>query len=165
MDLLEKTNKLEKQFTVTGYVVNPQRTKLLLVRHKKLGKWLPAGGHLETNELPHLAAIREVYEETGIQAKIISFGEVDLELKGDLDTQIPKPYALCYQLIPKFGDTAEHIHLDMQYVLEAEESKTYKANTLEVYSARWCDKDEIITRICTFDSVIGFAKLNLKQNE
>lgn len=165
MDLIEKTKKLEKQFTVTGYVVNLKRTKLLLVKHKKLGKWLPAGGHIEKNELPHIAAIREVFEETGIQARIVSSGEFNLELKGDIDTQIPKPYALCYQLIPKNGDTSEHIHLDMQYILEADEESLLEANTSEVNSVRWCDKDEIISSLPTYDSVIGFARLYLKSNE
>jgi 8-oxo-dGTP pyrophosphatase MutT (NUDIX family) len=46
--------------------------KVLLVKHKKLGIWLCPGGHLEANELPHVAAEREVFEETGLRVKAIS---------------------------------------------------------------------------------------------
>ena len=70
--LIEKTKNLRKDFTATGYVVNPERTKLLVIFHNKLKRWLPAGGHLGQNELPHEAALREVFEETGVRARIVS---------------------------------------------------------------------------------------------
>jgi 8-oxo-dGTP pyrophosphatase MutT (NUDIX family) len=38
-----------------------------MLKHKKLGKWLPPGGHIEPNELPDDAACREVLEETGLK--------------------------------------------------------------------------------------------------
>lgn len=41
--------------------------KVLLVKHKKLQIWLAPGGHIEPNELPHQAAEREFWEETGIK--------------------------------------------------------------------------------------------------
>ena len=44
---------------------------MLLHYHRKLGKWLPPGGHIETNELPDAAAVREVLEETGIRARLV----------------------------------------------------------------------------------------------
>src|SRR5258708_915119 len=43
--------------------------KVLLVKHKKLGIWLNPGGHIEPNELPHLAAEREYFEETGVKVR------------------------------------------------------------------------------------------------
>lgn len=45
--------------------------KVLLVKHKKLGLWLAPGGHIEENELPHAAAEREAWEETGIAVRAI----------------------------------------------------------------------------------------------
>lgn len=45
--------------------------KVLLVKHKKLGIWLAPGGHVEPGELPHKAAERECYEETGIAVKAV----------------------------------------------------------------------------------------------
>jgi ADP-ribose pyrophosphatase YjhB (NUDIX family) len=33
--------------------------------------WLPPGGHVEPNELPDDAAVREVLEETGVRAELV----------------------------------------------------------------------------------------------
>jgi 8-oxo-dGTP pyrophosphatase MutT (NUDIX family) len=43
---------------------------VLLHRHPKLGKILPPGGHIEANELPEEAALREVREETGLDVEL-----------------------------------------------------------------------------------------------
>ena len=99
-NLLDRTKNLKKDFTSTGYVMNPERTKLLVIFHVKLQKWLPAGGHIEKNELPHEAALREVFEETGVKARIIS-DDFDFGLNGKVDCQIPRPYGILYQIIPK----------------------------------------------------------------
>lgn len=41
--------------------------KILLIKHKKLKVWLTPGGHVEPDELPHQAAERECWEETGVK--------------------------------------------------------------------------------------------------
>lgn len=58
-----------RHFTVAVFVVHERR--VLLHYHRKLGKWLPPGGHVEDNELPDDAAVREVLEETGIRARLV----------------------------------------------------------------------------------------------
>ena len=58
-----------RHFTVAVFVVHDDR--VLLHFHRKLGKWLPPGGHIEQNELPDEAAVREVLEETGIRARLV----------------------------------------------------------------------------------------------
>jgi 8-oxo-dGTP pyrophosphatase MutT (NUDIX family) len=45
--------------------------QVLLHYHRKLGKWLPPGGHIEDSELPDDAARREVLEETGIRVRLV----------------------------------------------------------------------------------------------
>lgn len=45
--------------------------KTLLIKHKKLGVWMPPGGHLEGDELPHQTAEREFLEETGVPVRAI----------------------------------------------------------------------------------------------
>src|SRR3712207_2453622 len=55
-----------RHFTVAVFVV--WEGMVLLHLHRKLGMWLPPGGHIERDELPDNAAIREVYEETGPRA-------------------------------------------------------------------------------------------------
>jgi 8-oxo-dGTP pyrophosphatase MutT (NUDIX family) len=42
---------------------------VLLVRHRRLGAWLPVGGELEPGETPLEAARRELREETGLEGR------------------------------------------------------------------------------------------------
>jgi len=51
-------------YTAAGCLIHED--KVLLVKHKKLGFWLNPGGHIEPHELPHEAAEREFFEETGV---------------------------------------------------------------------------------------------------
>ena len=62
-----------KHFCASAFVINPNDKKILLVKHSDYDKWLQPGGHIEENETPEEAAIREVYEETGV--KITLLGE------------------------------------------------------------------------------------------
>jgi 8-oxo-dGTP diphosphatase len=41
--------------------------EILLIRHRRLGTWLPVGGELEPGETPLEAARRELHEETGLE--------------------------------------------------------------------------------------------------
>lgn len=46
--------------------------KVLLVKHSKLKMWLPPGGHIDRDELPDEAAVRELKEETGLDIDLLS---------------------------------------------------------------------------------------------
>jgi len=61
--------KIGRHFTVAVFVV--WEGKVLLHLHRELGIWLPPGGHIERNELPDDAAVREVLEETGVKAELV----------------------------------------------------------------------------------------------
>jgi len=52
-------------FTVAIFIVHEE--KILLIHHRKLDKWLPLGGHIELDEDPEQAALREAHEELGIE--------------------------------------------------------------------------------------------------
>jgi ADP-ribose pyrophosphatase YjhB (NUDIX family) len=62
---------MEKKFTlgVGGAVVHDNR--LLLVHHTYgAKKWQIPGGYVKFNECAHESVVREVYEETGVRAKV-----------------------------------------------------------------------------------------------
>ena len=53
-----------RHFTATGFVVH--RGRVALHWHPKVKAWLPPGGHIEANEDPVQAVLREIEEETGL---------------------------------------------------------------------------------------------------
>src|SRR3954451_2854561 len=57
-------------FTVAIFVVH--NSKVLVIHHRKLGKWLPLGGHIELDEDPEQALFREIREESGLEVDILS---------------------------------------------------------------------------------------------
>ena len=69
--------RIGRHFTVAVFVV--WEGKVLLHLHRKLGIWLPPGGHIERNELPDDAAVREVLEETGVKAELVGERREDVE--------------------------------------------------------------------------------------
>jgi ADP-ribose pyrophosphatase YjhB (NUDIX family) len=56
-------------YTAAGILIVD--SKVLLIKHKKLGLWLNPGGHIEPGELPHQAAEREFFEETGVRVRAV----------------------------------------------------------------------------------------------
>lgn len=52
-------------------VFSPEKSKVLLVDHKKAELWLPPGGHVEPNEDPKETVSREAKEELGIEAEFL----------------------------------------------------------------------------------------------
>jgi 8-oxo-dGTP pyrophosphatase MutT (NUDIX family) len=90
-------------FTVAIFVVHDE--KILLIHHRKLDQWLPLGGHIELDEDPEQAALREAKEESGL----------DVELLGERPpTTSPGTRALIaprFLDIHRISDTHEHIGL------------------------------------------------------
>lgn len=92
---------MERQYTASAYVIDYENRSVLLMYNKKLDMWLQPGGHIESNEIPEEAAVREVREETGIDIKIINFHESD-------DNIVP---VAIERYINKVGDM-----IDIQYL-------------------------------------------------
>lgn len=92
----------DRHFTVAVFVVC--EGKVLLHRHRKLGMWLPPGGHIESGELPDEAALREVREETGVEVKLVG------ERREDVDdpVQLHRPAGV---QLERIGPGHEHIDL------------------------------------------------------
>lgn len=63
-------SEITRDFTVATFVIHNE--KVLLLWHRKLEMWLPPGGHIDPNELPDEAAVREVLEETGLEVELTS---------------------------------------------------------------------------------------------
>jgi len=100
---------LVRHFTATAFVV--QDASIALHWHLKVKAWLPPGGHIEPNEDPVQAVLREVLEETGLDCEIVPTGDcLDLEYP----TQVYAPYTI---MIEDIHDPVQgfHHHIDMIY--------------------------------------------------
>jgi 8-oxo-dGTP pyrophosphatase MutT (NUDIX family) len=93
-----------RHFTVAVFVVWEGR--VLLHRHRKLDMWLPPGGHIEQDELPDEAAVREVLEETGLW----------VELVGEKREDVSDPVQLCRPAGVQLENIGPgHQHIDLIY--------------------------------------------------
>ena len=101
-----------RHFTASGIVLSGDG-HVLLVEHRKLGWWLYPGGHIEPDEDPTQAVVREVAKETGITCQIIS----QTRFSHPAVTALPPPFTICIQDIPGDARTGPHQHIDMVYVL------------------------------------------------
>lgn len=99
-------------FTASAVVIHHEH--ILLIHHKRIGAWLPPGGHLEEGELPHQAALREVLEECGLKCRIISEPVPDT---GDPEAFI-LPSPLCLHRVLAFEKGAQVVHFDLAYLCQ-----------------------------------------------
>lgn len=81
-----------KSISATAYIYKDG--KVLLHMHKKYKKWFPVGGHVEENEFPHEAVIRECREETGLDVKVKSCEFMQKTNLGTVE-RIPLPFCTC----------------------------------------------------------------------
>ena len=114
-------------FTAAIFVVRDE--KVLLIHHRQLDRWLPLGGHIELDEDPEQAAVREAKEESGL----------DVELIGE---RPPTSGAGTRALIaPRFLDihriTATHEHIGLIYWARPRNG-TLALSASEHHDIRWC---------------------------
>ena len=101
---------MAQHITVSGVVLHDGH--VLLIHHKRIGAWLPPGGHVEELELPHEAVVREVFEETGVTVEVMSQTLVDT---GDPDAfLLPQP--LCMHAVKAVEKGIPCYHVDIAYL-------------------------------------------------
>ena len=126
-----------KHFTATAFVLHPDQDKILLHWHNKVMEWLPPGGHIEKNESPEEAVVREVYEESGLSIKLFSNKSI-FENIGEVK-ELEKPESLLLEPIndPKEGN---HFHIDMIYFAEAINPERLKSGWI------WVNEQDLIKK-------------------
>lgn len=97
-------------YTVSIYIVC--KNKVLLRMHEKFHKWLVPGGHIELDETPQEAAVREVKEETGLDV-MIHIDQTSPHTPMDDEVELYHPAFLNIHEIPGLG--YRHRHLDFVY--------------------------------------------------
>jgi 8-oxo-dGTP pyrophosphatase MutT (NUDIX family) len=120
--------------TITSSVYVTYKNKVLLHKHKKYNTLFPLGGKMNTDEVPHETAIREVYEESGLEVELYNR---DTELNLGRVIQLHSPM---HTLLENVGYEIENI--DFIYFAKALNNKLnpQKGESKELY---WFSKDEI----------------------
>lgn len=111
-DVLTRENKI-CHFTASNWIVNKERTKVLMIYHNIYKSWAWTGGHSDGDSNLLNVALKEAEEETGLKnLKVLSDGIFGIQIL-TVDSHIKRG---------KF--VSSHLHLDCCFLLEADESKS-----------------------------------------
>ncbi|EPX78019.1 NUDIX hydrolase [Salipiger mucosus] len=113
--------------TASGFVVSPDRKQVLLLHHRKLGRWLQPGGHCDGNTDVIAVARREIREETGM-------GDIRLVSNSIFDIDAHE--------IPARRNEPAHIHYDIRFLFEAMPSDGLVRNN-ESTAIEWVETSEM----------------------
>lgn len=122
--------------TASGFLYDKRDKKLLLLKHKKLEKWLQPGGHSEKIDNSLLeTAKREIFEETGLK-------NLDLVKWSGNDII---PFDINTHLIPKNPNKnmPAHYHHDFRFLFVVEKMEAIKIDEKESNGYIWANIDEI----------------------
>jgi 8-oxo-dGTP pyrophosphatase MutT (NUDIX family) len=117
-------NCVEGHLTASALVIDESRGQALLTFHKKLGRWLQLGGHCDGDANLPGAALRECWEESGIDGLVID----------------PRPVDLDIHLIPARSNEPAHLHLDTRFLVYAP-AGSRATQSAESLSLRWFDAE------------------------
>lgn len=119
-------------FTSSAWVVNKERTKILMIHHNIYNSWAWPGGHADDDtDLMHVA-IKEVTEETGVTR---------------INPVVNDIFAI--DIIPVWGHikkgkyVSSHEHLNVTYLLECDEKETLTIKEDENSGVKWISVDEL----------------------
>ena len=124
-DAFYRTNLLA-HMTASAWVVNPQRSKALMVYHRLYDSWSWTGGHADGEEDLLAVALREVREETGVQR----LRPVTEEIYS-LEVLTVDGHEKHGRYVPS------HLHLNVTYLLEAEEDQPLRVCEAENSGVAW----------------------------
>lgn len=127
-------------FCVEVFIVNNNR--VLLRKHDKYGIWLSVGGHIELDEDPNTAALREVKEEVGLDVELWDSRKWPENSDGFYTELIP-PFSLGYHKA-KSDEFPDHYHIPLVYLARSESDAVtieYEGDRSDEW--RWFTREEL----------------------
>jgi len=124
--------------TASALIVDPDRSRLLMIHHKTIDRWLQPGGHVEPADESVLAgALREAREEVGIGS-----GELTL-ISGHSGEEVPLDIDTHYIARNEAEDEKEHFHHDFRYLFAYRGDRKVSFDQDEVKGCRWVEFAEL----------------------
>lgn len=130
-DILTRENK-KCHFTVSAWVVNPDRKKVLMCYHNIYDSWAWLGGHTDgDNDLKNVI-LKEIKEESGLtNVKFLSEDIFSLEVL-TVDGHIKKREYV-----------SSHLHLNLTFLLEADTSEKLSIKPDENSGLAWIAEEDV----------------------
>ncbi|MBQ6366723.1 MAG: NUDIX hydrolase [Oscillospiraceae bacterium] len=131
-DAFLRSNEMA-HMTASAWVVNREKTKVLMVYHKIYDSWSWTGGHADGETDLLAVALREVREETGVKTVF------------PLSDDIFSLEALTVDRHEKHGQyVPSHLHLNITYLLEADEKETLTVCKDENKAVAWFSLEDAL---------------------
>ncbi|MFH0898004.1 MAG: NUDIX domain-containing protein [bacterium] len=145
-------DQVQKFFCVTIYVMDDQE-RFLMLHNRKLNRWVAPGGKVDRDETPDEAAVRECFEETGVNIDLV--GE-----KTPVEGGLVCPYGIQLNtIVPNVRD-----HVDLIYLGHPQENQTIKRSDREASDIGWFTLEEVL-KLDTYPSTIQWCEFFSKQNK
>ncbi len=125
--------KRKTDLVVTGFIFN-QENQMLLIHHKKLDLWLPPGGHIDPNETPDEAILREIDEETGL--KVILLNQSQIIPTGNTKMHLALPFNV------NVHSVGDHDHCTFNYICKSVSSEIIPKKD-EILGYKWVSRAEL----------------------
>ncbi|QHQ63517.1 NUDIX domain-containing protein [Anaerocolumna sedimenticola] len=119
--------------TGSSWIVNQDRSKVLMIYHNIYDSWAWTGGHADGETDLISVALREAKEETGI-----------INIKPVL-TDIYSLEILCVNgHVKREKYVSSHLHLNITYLLEADDSEMLRIKADENSGVKWVDRKDAV---------------------
>ena len=151
-----KTNLFTREnetahFTASSWIVNKNRTKILMVYHNIYDSWSWTGGHADGNENLLEVAICEAIEETGLKkVKVLSNNIFSIEV------------LTVKNHIKNNKNISQHLHLNITFLLEASDEEILCIKADENSGVKWVDINDVENISKEENMKLIYNKLNKK---
>ncbi len=150
---------IPRHFTASAVIIS--QNHILLVHHRRIGAWLPPGGHIEDDEMPHQCAERETMEETGVAIDVVS---LSLPFTGDSEAFL-LPTPLCIHSVKAVEKGVDFYHIDFVFFGRPKQMGALPSldHTDDVFEARWISLDNLqqVPLAKNVVEVVGLAQQRL----
>jgi 8-oxo-dGTP pyrophosphatase MutT (NUDIX family) len=128
------------------------RDRVLIRFHEKYHIWIAPGGHIELDESPEEAAVREVQEETGLLVTLYRGNQLSAERGTGRLKQLTPPVFMNAHAVD-----ANHRHLVFVYFALAETDQIVQPETHEKTDCRWMTRGEILAATDMEETIKSYA--------